>query len=123
MNYVTLGFSFFMAAMGGLGIASPARLFDVVRHVQTPVGLYAVATLRVFLGTALFLAAPASRAPDVLHFLGVIAFAAGVITPFFGLVRFGQLLDWWSAQNAMFIRAWAVLPITLGLFLAWAVVF
>jgi uncharacterized membrane protein YidH (DUF202 family) len=85
-------------------------------------GLYFVAGIRVLLGVALIFAAPTSRAPDVIHILGVVIIVIGVITLFFGLERFGRLLDWWSAQGSGFVRGWAVLALVFGLSLAYAVV-
>jgi hypothetical protein len=112
----------FMAALGLLGVVAPPRLIGFVRSWQTPTGLYAAAALRLVLGVALFLAAPTSRAPDVLQPLGVFVFAAGVATPFFGLERFRKLLDWWSARGSGFLRTWACFALGFGLLLVYAVV-
>ncbi len=122
MTLVALIICLFTAAFGALGIVSPSRLLGVVRYLQTPMGLYFAAGVRVLLGVALLFAAPTSRAPDVIHILGVFIIVIGVITPFFGLERFRRLLDWWSAQGSAFIRGWAVLALVFGLSLAYAVV-
>jgi hypothetical protein len=119
---VALVISLFIAALGALGVASPARLLSVVRSFQTPAGLYLAAVLRVVLGMALFLAAPVSRAPELIRVLGAVVFVAGLITPLFGLKRFRRLLDWWSARGSAFIRAWATVTLAVGLLLAYAVV-
>ena len=110
------------AAFGALGIASPSRLLGVVRYLQTPMGLYFAAGIRVLLGVALLFAAPTSRAPGLIYILGVFIIVIGVITPFFGLERFRRLLDWWSAQGSGFVRGWAVLALLFGLSLAYALV-
>ncbi len=52
----------------------------------------------------------------------LIAVAAGLITPVLGLARIGRLIDWWSAQPTIVLRAWAAFALAFGLFLAWAVV-
>ncbi len=122
MTLVALVLSLFIAALGALGIASPARLLGFVRYFQTPGGLYLAAALRVVLGVALFFTAPTSRAPDLIRILGVVSIVAGLITPFFGLERFRRLLEWWSALGPGFVRAWAAFALVFGLLLAYAVV-
>jgi hypothetical protein len=122
MTLVALIICFLTAAFGALGVASPSRLLGVVRYLQTPMGLYFAAGIRVLLGVALLFAAPTSRAPGLIYILGVFIIIIGVITPFFGLGRFRRLLDWWSAQGSAFVRGWAVLALLFGLSLAYALV-
>lgn len=122
MALVALIFSLLVAAVGALGVASPSQLLDLVRRFQTTAGLYVAAGLRIVFGAALFLAAPGSRAPELIRVLGAFVFVAGVITPLFGLERFRRLLAWWSAQGAAFVRGWAAVVLLLGLLLAYAVV-
>jgi hypothetical protein len=93
-----------------------------VRSIQTPIGLYFAAGLRVLLGVALLFAAPPSRAPGLIYIVGVFIIVIGVITPFFGLERFRRLVDWWSVQGSAFVRGWAVLALLFGLSLAYAIV-
>ena len=122
MTVLALGLGLFIAAMGALGIASPARLLALIRRIQTPAGLYVVAALRLVLGVALLLVAPTSKAPDVLRILGILTVVAALITPVVGLARWGKLVDWWWSRGSLFLRAWAAIPLGLGLYLAWAVV-
>jgi hypothetical protein len=122
MTYTALGFSLFIAAMGALGVASPARLFSILRTLQTPAGLYGSGAIRVLLGVVLLLVAPTSKAPDFLRIFGVIAVAAGIATPLVGLERVGKVMEWWIAKPGPVLRAWAAFPLALGLYLAWAVV-
>ena len=122
MTFVALIICLLTAAFGALGIASPSRLLGVVRHFQTPTGIYVAAGIRVVLGVALLFAAPASRAPSLIFVLGVFIIVIGAGTPLFGLERFRSLLDWWSAQRPAFIRGWAVLALAFGLALAYAIV-
>ena len=122
MTLVALIICLLTAAFGALGVASPSRLLGVVRYLQTPMGLYFAAGIRVLLGVALLFSAPTSRAPGPIYILGVFIIVIGVITPFFGLERFRRLLDWWSAQGSAFVRAWALLALVFGLSLAYAIV-
>ena len=121
MPYVALGISVLIAALGALGIISPARLLAFVRRVQTPGGVYVAAALRLVLGVVLLLVAPASKAPDLLRVIGVLAVAAALSTPFVGLARCGRLVEWWWGQGSLVVHAWAAIPLALGLYVAWAV--
>jgi hypothetical protein len=121
MAIVALVLSLLVAALGALGLLFPMRLLDIVRHFQSPVGLYAAAALRVILGLGLFFAAPASRAPKTLRILGIIILVAGLFTPLSGVERVHRLMDWWSTQGAMFMRVWATFALAFGLLLAYAV--
>jgi hypothetical protein len=122
MTLVALVICLLTAAFGALGIVSPSRLLGVVRSIQTPIGLYFAAGLRLLLGVALLFAAPPSRAPGLIYIVGVFIIVIGVITPFFGLERFRRLVDWWSVQGSAFVRGWAVLALLFGLSLAYAIV-
>jgi hypothetical protein len=120
MTVIALVFSLSVAALGALGVVSPARLINFVRYFQTPSGLYLAAALRVVMGLALFFAAPASRAPEALRILGVFIIAAGVLIPFIGLERFRRFFDWWSALGSTILRAWAAFALGFGLLLSYA---
>jgi len=121
MAWVAVVLSLLIACVGALGVASPERLLDLVRRFQTPTGLWAAAAIRVVLGLALFLAAPASRAPETLRILGPAVVVIGLVTPLFGIERYRRLLDWWASRGAGFLRAWAAVALAFGLLLAWAV--
>jgi len=118
---VALILSLFVAALGALGIILPKRLLGLARQFQRPGGLYAAAILRIVLGVSLFFSAPTSRSPEVVGIIGIIIFVSGLITPLFGLKRFGRLLDWWSTRGPVFMRVWAGIALAIGLFLAYSV--
>jgi membrane-bound ClpP family serine protease len=121
MNFIAFILSLFIAALGVLGMVSPMRLLNIVRHFQSPAGIYAAAALRIILGVALFLVAPTSRAPEIVRIVGIITLVAGLITPLFGLERFRRLIDWWSARGPAFMRIWAGFALAFGLLLAYTV--
>ena len=121
MAYIVLTFSIAIAVLGAVGIFVPTVLLAVSRPFLTPAGLYAAAGVRIVLGTALFLAAPASRAPTTLRILGVVIVVAGVVTPLVGVDRARAIVEWWTGQGSAFMRLWAGMALMLGLFLAYAV--
>ena len=121
MTIVAAILSLLIAAVGVLGIVAPERLVAFGRAIQTPAGLYAAGAFRVVLGIALFLAAPDSRAPDVIRVFGVIIIVGGVATPLVGLERSRKILDWWTQKGSWFIRLWSLVALGFGLWLAYAV--
>jgi len=118
MRLVALTLSLVISVVGAVGIVMPAVLLAISRPFLTPAGLYAAAGLRVVLGTALFLAAPASRAPKTLCALGVVIVVAGLVTPLVGIDRARAIVEWWTAQGTAFLRVWAGVALVFGLCLA-----
>ena len=117
MTLLVALFGLLMGILGVLGVVWPDRLIRFARAWHTPAGLLLAAALRIVLGLALFLAAPDSRAPLMLRILGVVIFAAGLATPFFGLERSRRVLEWWAARSPAFRRAWAACALAFGLVL------
>ena len=52
--------------------------------------------------------------------VGVIVIVKGVTLPLMGVERVRRLLDWWSTQESVFLRAWALLAAAIGLWLVYA---
>jgi hypothetical protein len=119
MAWMAMALCLLVGVLGGIGVVSPGALLSIAQHFQTPSGLYAAAALRIILGGALLLAAPASGAPRAIRAVGVIILVAGLMTPFFGPNRFRGILEWWSAQGPMFMRAWAGVALAFGSIMAY----
>jgi len=64
MALLALLFSILIAAIGAIGLVSPATLFHFVRRFQSSAGLYAAAGFRVRSGLALLFTTDRSRAPE-----------------------------------------------------------
>ncbi len=122
MKSIAFLISLFITALGAQGIISPLKLLSFARKFESQKGLYAAAALRLIMGSSLFYSAITSRIPKVLRAFGITTFVSGLVTPFFGVQRFGRILTWWSAQGHTFMRAWAILALGVGLLLAWAVI-
>jgi hypothetical protein len=110
-----------IAAIGVFATVTSEALLWIIRYLVTPVGLYLVAGFRIATGVIFFQAAPASRTPRILRVLGSIIFISGLITPFIGSERARAIVDWWSAQGSLAMRAWAAVAILLGAFVAYTV--
>jgi len=107
---------------GILGIASPATLTRLTSAVvQSEVGIYAVAGLRLVFGIVLIAAASASHFPQTLLVIGVIIIVAAIVVPFIGVKRLRALVGWWLARPPGLIRALGVIAVALGIFLVTAV--
>jgi len=115
---VVLGFM--VATIGAVGVATPSVLLDLGDSLITQTVLYIAAGARAFFGAVLLWVAPASRAPKTLRVIGALLILAAVLTPFFGVERSREMLDWLLNQGPMFTRAWAGVAVALGLFIVYA---
>ena len=121
MRSLALLVAILIMVVGIVGVFSPDSLIAVGRYVLTPVGLYAIAAVRIGIGLVLMLAAPGSRAPKTLRALGAIVFVAGLATPLFGVDRARAVADWAATQGTGLLRVGAVMALALGGFIAVAV--
>ena len=120
MRWLAVLIGLIIASLGILGMAAPAVLLDATAFALTQTGLYVAAVLRVAFGLVLFLAAPVSRLPRTMRILGALIVLAGVMTPFFGVERARAIVDWWTVQGPLFMRAWAAIAVVLGLLIIYA---
>ena len=121
MRSLALLVALFIMVVGMAGVLTPDGLITAGRYVITPVGLYAVAVLRVGIGLVLMLVARISRAPKTLRVFGVVALVGGLATPLFGVERARAILDWEATHGAALIRVGAGLALAAGGFIAFAV--
>ena len=117
-----MALGFVVTAIGTLGVVAPSVLLEFGRSLQSAAALYGVAAVRIAFGTILFWAAPNSRTPRTLRILGIFIIIAGVLTLFFGVERSRAMFDWWSTQSPSFTRAWTIVAVGFGLFIAYAAI-
>ena len=118
-NLLAMALGLVIAAIGVLGIAAPSVLLELGRSLQSAGALYIIAAIRVVFGAILFLAAPNSRTPRTLRIVGIFIIIAGVLTPFFGVERSRSMFDWLSTHGSFFTRAWPIVAVGFGLFVAY----
>jgi len=104
-----------------LGFAAPTVLLNAATSALTKAGLYTAAVTRVFFGLILILAAAASRLPRTIRTLGILMVVGGLVTPFIGVERARTVIEWWTMQGPLVIRAWAAIALVLGAFIIYAV--
>ena len=121
MRWVAVAFGVAIALIGIVGMMDPALLLYATSFTITSPGLYIVAAIRIAFGLVLIGAATASRMPRTLRILGAFIILAGIVTPFFGVERIRNIVEWWSAQSIGFKRTWVSLAIIFGLFIIYAV--
>ena len=109
-----------IAGFGLFGVLAPARVLGTAQSWLSPIGLYAVAVVRLLAGVALLGAAPKTRASTVVRILGVFFVLNGIVTAFLGLQRAEALLAWASNQNTSLIRLGAAVAIAVGAFVFYA---
>ncbi len=77
MRIAALLVALFAIVVGVVGIFTPDSLVTIGWYVVTPVGLAAIAALRVAIGLVLMLVAPISRVPRTLRVVGAVVLVAG----------------------------------------------
>ena len=120
-NICAMAVGLLIAAIGVLGIAAPSILLELGRAMQSTGGLWLLGFLRIVCGAILLWAAPNSRTPRILIALGILIILFGMATPFIGIEKTRAMFDWWTSQGSSLGRAWPVLAIALGGYIAWVV--
>jgi hypothetical protein len=110
-----------IAALGIVGLVSPATYVALGWFWAEPPGLYIVAAVQLVCGLALVRAAPTSRSPVGLGVLGSVALAEAVLLPLLGHGRTRAIAQWWGSQTSWTLRLWAVLEIAIGVLVVLAV--
>lgn len=121
MRIAALLVALFFIIIGITGIFAPDSLMTIGRYVVTPVGLYAIAAVRVAIGIVLMQAASVSRAPRTLRVLGGVILVAGLATPLVGVERTRAILDWESTQGTALMRVAASVVLAIGCSIAFTV--
>ncbi|MEJ8836873.1 hypothetical protein [Ramlibacter sp. AN1133] len=114
-------FSLGLAGVGLLGVAFPTLLLEFAQSLLLPPALYGVAVVRVAFGVLLVVVAAGSRMPRTLRAVGAFIVVAGLVTPFAGVLPFDETLNWFSTQSLGLFRFVAMLPMMVGIVLAFAI--
>lgn len=108
--------------VGVVGLVSPDSVMTVRRlYIATPLALYAVGVVRLAMGLAVIMCAPASRAPKTLRALGTVVCMQGLAAMLFGPDRARAILEWEAMLGAGVLRVGAAVALVTGSFIAFAV--
>ena len=122
MAFIAFMLGLLTALAGAVGVVAPGILAALAGTLHGPLGLALAAGIRLVLGAALFVAAPASRAPLAFRVLGAATFAVGLLTPLIGVARFDSLLDWWAALDPSMARTWSACALAIGSLIAYGII-
>jgi hypothetical protein len=125
MRIAILSIALLIIVFGLFGLVSPDTVMALRReYVVNDYGVYAVAAFRLVLGVLLIRFAPASRVPTTLRVLGILvclqALVQAVGATFIPLDRAQAILEW-EAEHPGLLRLGAVIALSIGAFLAFAV--
>lgn len=120
MRFLATSTGLFLISFGVIAVCWPGSFITLGYHVLTPLGLYAVAALRIGIGCLLIAAASAARMPKTMRIMGAIILLAGLATPFVGLHRTQAVLDWFARQGSLPSRLSLCAMIAIGVFIFYA---
>lgn len=110
-----------IVVLAGWGVVRPGQLMALVSSVlNRQWGIYFGAGIRLVLGAALLIAAPASRFPVGFEVLGWAAILAAL-----GLFVMGQnatrkLIAWFEQLSRPVLRLWLLFGVAFGAFLVYS---
>lgn len=125
MQMVTTGAEIIGLTIGALilalsvwGIVVPNKLLALVRGIMGQQGgIQGAVLVRLILGLALLIAAPASRYPSLLTYLGWLALIAAAGLGLMGRARLLRFVGWFDNMSVTAVRLWLVVGIVFGAFL------
>lgn len=109
--------------LAGWGIFAPGKLMAFVASVMNKHwGIYIAVFVRLALGAALIILAPASHFPLVFQAVGGMTIFAAIALALMGRERIRRFIVWWSERlSTRTIRLWLLLGTVFGGFLIYGV--
>ena len=121
ITVLVIGVTVFVLA--GWGIFAPEKLKSLVASAMDKYwGIYSAVIVRLVLGSALIVVAPASRFPVVFQVLGLLTIVAAIVVALMGRERIRRFLAWFSEQfSAPIVRLWLLFGMAFAGFLVYGV--
>jgi hypothetical protein len=109
--------------LAGWGIFVPEKLRTWVSSTMDKHwGIYIAVIVRLVLGSALIVVAPASRFPVVFQVLGLLTIVVAIVVALMGRERIRRFLAWFSERfSAPVIRLWLLFGMAFAGFLVYGV--
>jgi len=109
--------------LAGWGIFTPEKLKTSVSSAMDKYwGIYIAVIVRLVLGSALIVVAPASRFPVVFQVLGLLTIVAAIVVALMGRERIRRFLAWFSERfSAPIVRLWLLFGMAFAGFLVYGV--
>jgi hypothetical protein len=109
-----------LLCLTGLAVIVAPERFRALLGWFLRTGRYGIAVMgRLMLGLILLLGARETRIPEAAIALGLLFLAGALLVPLLGEERIGRVAAWWTGRSAAMLRAWGVVVIGLGAFVAW----
>ena len=109
--------------LAGWGLFTPEKLMTFVTSAMDKYwGVYIAIIVRLVLGSALIIVAPASLFPIVFQALGVIAIVSAIALALMGRERIRRFIAWWSERFSLpIVRLWLLFGMAFGGFIIYGV--
>ncbi len=121
-QFVVILIGVIVAVLSAWGLAVPDRLIALVSSaMHERWGMLVAVIVRLLLGAALILAAPASRFPALFEILGWLAIVAAVVLLVMGRDRMRALIGWFAGMPSAAVRIWLAFGLAFGGFLVYGV--
>lgn len=123
-KWIAFAFGVGVLAVGIAGLLSPALLVGIAGWFGTASAWLALAVVRTAVGLVLITAAPASRFPRGLRWLGIVIVVLAIVTLGTGLAGVAPAsaaIDRWLAMGTTVARLTALPILALGGFVTYAV--
>ena len=104
----------FAVLIGLIGLMQPQALIAVVQSFGGPVRFWVAVVVRILIGIALIVVAPACQFPVTVRILGGITIIAGFVILVAGQQRLDATIAWWLAGDAK-VRASGLFAIAMGI--------
>ena len=120
---IILAIGLTVIVLAGWGMFAPEKLMTFVTSAMDKYwGIYVAVIVRLVLGSALIIVAPASLFPIVFQALGVIAILAAIALVLMGRERIRRFVAWWSERSSVpIVRLWLLFGMAFGGFLIYGV--
>ena len=120
---VVLVIGVIVIVLAGWGLFTPEKLMTFVTSAMDKYwGVYIAVIVRLFLGAALIIVAPASLFPIVFQALGVIAIVSAIALALMGRERIRRFIAWWSERFSLpIVRLWLLFGMAFGGFIIYGV--
>jgi uncharacterized membrane protein HdeD (DUF308 family) len=109
-----------MVCMGGIVIANPNAIRNMLSFWQQGQMLYLGGLLRVLFGVIFISSSSKARFPWVIYVLGVLTLLAGALIFIWGLEKTKTILGWWNKKPPSFARLTAVFILALGVLIIYS---
>jgi hypothetical protein len=113
-------FGVLLAGIGVLVLLRPVLVDRLIDFMQQGSRLHVAVVLRLVVGVVLLAAASRCRLSGLVVALGVVFLLSGAGGLLVGLDGMREMTEWLRGWPPAAVRAWALLPAAVGLFLLYA---